>query len=158
MSKDQDKKFMISFAGVLALLFGITIGIIVLAVLMTPNTDTSGAAELKKVEARTAPIGTAITDPALLVKTATVAREPWGAEQVYTQVCAACHDAGVLEAPKPTDKAAWTTRAAAAGGLDGLTASAIKGKNSMPARGGKADLSDDEIKAAVELMLQRAGV
>lgn len=158
MSKDQDKKFMISFAGVLALLFGITIGIIVLAVIMTPSHDNSNAAELKKVAARTAPIGIVVTDPAALVKTAAVAREPWTAEQVYTQVCAACHDAGVLEAPKPSDKAAWSTRKAAAGGLDGLTASAIKGKNSMPARGGKADLSDDEIKAAVELMLQRAGV
>ncbi len=158
MSKDQDKKFMISFAGVLALLFGITIGIVVLAVLMTPSENSANEAELKKVAARTAPIGNVITDPALLVKTATVAREPWTAEQTYTQVCSACHDAGVLEAPKPTDKAAWTTRKGAAGGLDGLAASAIKGKNSMPARGGKADLSDDEIKAAVELMLQRAGV
>ncbi len=157
MSKDQDKKFMISFAGVLALLFGITIGIIVLAVIMTPSHDSSNAAELKKVAARTAPIGTVITDPALLVKTVAVAREPWTADQVYTQVCSACHGAGVLAAPMLTDKAAWTTRKGAAGGLDGLTTSAIKGKNSMPARGGKADLSDDEIKAAVELMLQRAG-
>lgn len=157
VSKDQDKKFMISFAGVLALLFGITIGIIVLAAVMAPAEDSANAAELKKVAARTAPIGTVITDPALLVKTAAVAREPWTAEQTYTQVCAACHDAGVLQAPVLTDKAAWTARKAAAGGLDGLSASAIKGKNSMPARGGKADLSDDEIKAAVELMLQRAG-
>ena len=158
MSKDQDKKFMISFAGVLALLFAITIGIVVLAMLMTPDHDTASVAEAGKVEARTAPIGTVVTDPAALKTAAAVAREPWNAEQVYTQVCAACHDAGVLEAPKPTDKAAWTTRKGAAGGVDGLVASAIKGKNSMPARGGKADLSDDEVKAAVELMLQKAGV
>lgn len=159
MSKDQDKKFMISFAGVLALLFGITFGIIVLAMIMAPDhAELATAAEAKKVAARTAPIGAVVTDPALLVKTAAVAREPWSAEQVYTQVCSACHEAGVLAAPKLTDKAAWTTRKGAAGGVDGLTASAIKGKNSMPARGGKADLSDDEIKSAVELMLQRAGV
>ncbi|WP_439639572.1 c-type cytochrome [Nevskia sp.] len=158
MSKDQDKKFMISFAGVLALLFGITFGIVVLALFMAPKHDTANVAESKKVAARTAPIGTVITDPALLVKTAAVAREPWSGEQVYTQVCSACHDAGVLEAPKPTDKAAWATRKGAAGGVDGLAASAIKGKNAMPARGGKADLSDAEIKAAIELMLQRAGV
>ena len=159
MSKDQDKKFMISFAGVLALLFGITFGIIVLALVMAPKHDTASVAEAAKVAARTAPLGSVVTDPALLaVSTAAAAREPWTAEQVYTQVCAACHDAGVLAAPMPTDKAAWSTRKAAAGGLDGLAASAIKGKNSMPARGGKADLSDDEIKAAVGLMLQKAGV
>ncbi len=159
VSKDQDKKFMISFAGVLALLFGITFGIIVLAMIMAPKHDNASEVEQKKVAARTAPLGTVVTDPALLVKTAAVAaREPWTGEQVYTQVCSVCHDAGVLAAPMLTDKAAWTTRKGAAGGADGLTASAIKGKNSMPARGGKADLSDDEIKAAVELMLQRAGV
>jgi cytochrome c5 len=55
------------------------------------------------------------------------------------------------------DKAAWSARKSAAGGADGLAASAIKGKNSMPARGGNADLSDDEIKATVGLMLQKSG-
>lgn len=163
MSKEQDTKFMISFGGVLAILFAITIGIIVLAVAMAPDHDTATVAEAAKADARTAPIGTVETDPAALVKTAAAAaREPWTAEQVYTQVCAACHDAGIAGAPKTSDKAAWAARKAAAGGVDALVASAIKGKQGangvMPARGGKADLSDDEVKAAVELMLKQAGV
>lgn len=158
MSKDQDKKFMISFAGVLALLFGITFGIVVLAVLMTPSHDTADASEIKKIAARTAPIGAVVTDPALLVKAkAKVARAPMSGDEVYATVCGACHESGVLNAPKSSDKAAWATRKAAAGGVDGLTASAIKGKNSMPPRGGNADLSDDEVKAAVEVLLKRAG-
>ncbi|MDP3293139.1 MAG: c-type cytochrome [Nevskia sp.] len=158
MSKDQDKKFMISFAGVLALLFGITISIVVLAAIMTPKHETADASELKKVAARTAPIGTVITDPALLVKTkAAVKREPYSGEQVYATVCSACHAGGVLGAPESDDKAAWATRKGAAGGVDGLSASAIKGKNSMPPRGGNADLSDDEVKAAVEHLLKLSG-
>jgi len=158
VSKEQDSKFMISFAGVLALLFGITIGIIVLAHFMTPKHDVAAEAELKKVATRTAPIGAVITDPALLVKvTAKAARAPLAAEQVYATVCSACHDGGLLNAPKSADNAAWSARKAAQGGVDGLTASAIKGKNSMPARGGNPDLSDDEIKSAVELILKKAG-
>ena len=50
------------------------------------------------------------------------------------------------------------SRAAAGGGLDGLTANAIKGKNAMPPRGGGADLSDDEVKAAVGAMLKKSGL
>jgi cytochrome c5 len=39
-------------------------------------------------------------------------------------------------------------------GIDGLVASAINGLNVMPPRGGRPDLSDQQIKAAVEFMLQ----
>jgi len=79
-----------------------------------------------------------------------------GADVVATS-CNSCHSTGVLEAPKIGDKAAWLQRAAAEGGIDGLTASAIKGKNSMPPKGG-AMVSDGEIRAAVEHMLAESGV
>ena len=42
----------------------------------------------------------------------------------------------------------------AAKGLDGLVASAISGINTMPARGGNPSLTDEQIQAAVEFMLQ----
>ena len=61
----------------------------------------------------------------------------------------ACHAAGVAGAPKFGDKAAWAPRLAL--GVDGLTASVIKGKNAMPPKGGSS-ASDAEIKAAVEYM------
>jgi cytochrome c5 len=70
---------------------------------------------------------------------------------LYTQTCAVCHAAGVAGAPKLGDKAAWAARLAA--GVDGLTASAIKGKNAMPAKGGAATASDADIKAAVAYMV-----
>ena len=71
-------------------------------------------------------------------------------EALYKQACAVCHVAGVAGAPKLADKAAWAPRLAL--GLDGLTASVIKGKGAMPPKGGSA-ASDAEIKAAVEYML-----
>ena len=72
-------------------------------------------------------------------------------KKFYDQVCAACHAAGVAGAPKVGDKAAWQPRLAA--GVDGLTASAIKGKGAMPPKGGAATASDADIKAVVSYMV-----
>ncbi|GLS16182.1 c-type cytochrome [Hydrogenophaga electricum] len=73
-----------------------------------------------------------------------------GGEALYKQACQVCHAAGVAGAPKLGDKAAWAPRVGA--GLDGLTASALKGKGAMPPKGGTS-ASDADIKAAVEYML-----
>jgi len=70
---------------------------------------------------------------------------------VYNSVCMACHASGAAGAPKAGDKAAWAPRLAA--GNAALVKSVIDGKNAMPPRGGGADLSDDEIKGAVEHLL-----
>ena len=69
---------------------------------------------------------------------------------LYAQACAVCHATGVANAPKLGDKAAWAPRLAA--GVDGLTASAIKGKGAMPPKGGTA-APDAEIKAVVAYMV-----
>ena len=66
----------------------------------------------------------------------------------YKQACFACHDTGAAGSPKIGDKAAWSARIAT--GNDALYASAINGKGAMPPKGGRADLSDDAIKAAVD--------
>ncbi|MBU6298478.1 MAG: cytochrome c5 family protein [Alphaproteobacteria bacterium] len=68
-------------------------------------------------------------------------------QTVYTQDCAGCHQ---MMAPKTGDKAAWAPLIKT--GTDAMTANVIKGKGMMPARGGHADLSDADIKAAVEYM------
>ena len=69
---------------------------------------------------------------------------------LYTQACAVCHASGVANAPKLGDKAAWAARLGA--GVDGLTASVIKGKGAMPPKGGSA-ASDADIKTAVTYMV-----
>jgi cytochrome c5 len=73
------------------------------------------------------------------------------APALYAQACVTCHAAGVAGAPKLGDKAAWAPRLA--GGVDGLTASVIKGKGAMPPKGGAAAASDADIKAAVAYMV-----
>ena len=72
-------------------------------------------------------------------------------EMIYNTVCAACHATGVTEAPIP-GSAELALRAEK--GMDALMQSVLNGLNIMPARGGMADLSDEQVQASVEFMLQ----
>ena len=93
---------------------------------------------------------TQATPVAVAAAPAAVAAKADAVPALYTQACAVCHLAGVANAPKLGDKAAWAPRLAA--GVDGLTASAIKGKGAMPPKGGTA-ASDADIKAVVAYMV-----
>jgi cytochrome c5 len=79
-------------------------------------------------------------------------------EQVYNTVCFACHATGAAGAPKLGDKADWGPRIAQ--GEDTLVKHAIDGfqgqKGVMPPKGGRVDISDDAVKAAVEFMMSNA--
>ena len=70
---------------------------------------------------------------------------------MYDTACIACHAQGVSGAPKFGDKAAWADRVKL--GVPTLVAEVIKGKGAMPPKGGRADASDADIKAAVEFMV-----
>lgn len=74
-------------------------------------------------------------------------------EEVYNSACVACHSIGVAGAPK-FGTSEWADRAAK--GIDNLLATAISGINAMPAKGTCATCSDDELKAAIEYMLNSA--
>ncbi|MEM1081938.1 MAG: c-type cytochrome, partial [Pseudomonadota bacterium] len=69
---------------------------------------------------------------------------------IYNQVCAACHTSGAAGAPMLM-AADWTNRLPQ--GEDTLVAHAINGIGTMPARGGRMDLSDEQVRASVEYML-----
>ncbi|OBX65459.1 cytochrome C [Moraxella osloensis] len=78
-------------------------------------------------------------------------------EKLFGSVCATCHTAGLMGAPKLGDKADWAPRIAQ--GKDTLYKHAIvgyQGKSGvMPARGG-SQASDEEVKAAVDYMVSKA--
>ena len=76
-------------------------------------------------------------------------------EETVKLACAACHMTGAANAPKIGDKGIWAKLMGQ--GLDGLTKSAIKGKNAMPPRGGVPDLTDVEIARAVVYMVNQSG-
>jgi len=77
-----------------------------------------------------------------------------GGAEVYKAQCAACHDAGLVGAPKLGDMAAWAPRIAL--GLDTLVDSALKGKGAMGAQGGGA-FRDVEIARAVVFIANQGG-
>ncbi len=120
---------------------------------------TAEAAPAPAASAVAAPVtvpAVAPTAAAVVVAAAEPAKADAGAiPALYTQVCQVCHAAGVAGAPKHGDKAAWAARITVAKTIDGLVASAIKGKGAMPARGGST-ASDAEIKAVVAYMVNEA--
>ncbi|PKO94536.1 MAG: cytochrome c5 family protein [Betaproteobacteria bacterium HGW-Betaproteobacteria-10] len=75
-----------------------------------------------------------------------------GAEIVQLR-CQECHATGKDGSPKIGDMSAWQPRLK--NGVDPLVKSAINGHNSMPARGGMADLSDAEMRSAVTHMINQ---
>jgi cytochrome c5 len=83
---------------------------------------------------------------------------PKDGNEVFQQVCSVCHGAGIAGAPKAGDKAAWAPRLAQ--GKATLYEHAIKGfqgkSGVMPAKGARADLSDDLVKQGVDYMVQMA--
>lgn len=83
---------------------------------------------------------------------------PQTGRDVYNSVCIACHTPpGIGGAPALGDGEAWAPRIAQ--GADTLIDHALNGYSGstgiMPKKGGRLDLSDEEIVGAVEYMLDQ---
>lgn len=75
-------------------------------------------------------------------------------KSVYDGACFVCHTTGAAGAPKLGDNAAWAARISQ--GMDSLYTAAISGKMGMPPKGGRMDLADEDVKAAVDYMVDQA--
>ncbi|WP_323845948.1 cytochrome c5 family protein [Microbulbifer magnicolonia] len=73
-------------------------------------------------------------------------------EDIYKASCSTCHATGAAGAPKFGDAGAWGPRIGK--GMDTLYTHAINGFNAMPAKGLCMDCSEDEVKAAVDYMVE----
>jgi cytochrome c5 len=77
---------------------------------------------------------------------------------VYDTNCAACHEAGMMGAPKPGDKAAWSARIPQ--GVETMAKKSITGfqgkVGAMPPKGGNASLTDEAITNAVAFMVDKS--
>jgi cytochrome c5 len=92
--------------------------------------------------------------PAMLVLSACSSDEP--APPAYVSSCMPCHGGGLGGAPVTGDAEEWERRIAKGVGkvrknaIDGLEGST----GVMPPKGGRPDLSDDEINALVDYMIE----
>ncbi|MCB1737917.1 MAG: cytochrome c5 family protein [Gammaproteobacteria bacterium] len=159
---DHDSSFFKTFVGVLGFLVVLAFVIFFVAQYVIDKSGINNSAETQSIRdeaiaKRIAPEGKVrmMGDAEIASASADAAAGPKSAKDIVTATCSGCHSSGVLGAPKIGDKASWDARYA--GGLDALVASAIAGKGAMPARGGNAALSDEEVRAAVEQMLADSG-
>ena len=162
MREHDDSIFIKRFSGIIAGLVIVTILIIVISVATdssepgaNPSREILAAERVAPVagvrtqlpESEAAPVAT-IQEGATQISALAAADIDGSA--VFSSTCGVCHLSGVAEAPIPGSEA-WAERAA--NGIDSLTANAIAGMGLMLPKGGRPDLSDDEIRAAVEYMM-----
>lgn len=119
---------------------------------------TLGACSKKAEETPVAAPASAVVAAAPAASAAPAAAENAVGKANYSKTCSMCHAANVAGAPKPGDKADWAPRIAQ--GMDVLYKHALEGftgaKGQMPARGGAATLSDDDVKATVNYMVDQS--
>jgi cytochrome c5 len=173
VSAEQDRRFFDIFMVVLGSLVAVAVGIYALAQVVQARTQEEYIKEDAMVQAqiteRIAPIGQvaiAGADNSRLAAPAAGPQQPapvqvaqaLSGQDVYQSACSACHGAGVAGAPKFGDAAAWADRISK--GIDTLTEHAINGFQGsagfMPPKGGRADLSDDAVKAGVQYMVDNS--
>ena len=77
-------------------------------------------------------------------------------QKVYDATCRLCHDSGLAGAPKIEDTLTWENRLKQ--GISKVHKHAVDGFTGqtgfMPPKGGNMELTDDEVKAAVDFMLK----
>lgn len=127
-----------------AILAALILMVLIIPLSMRDRSAGSAATASDEAEARIAPVARVE-----LLKVA-ASSGPRSGEQIYNSVCTACHAAGVAGAPKKGDQAAWAPRLGQ--GIDGLLKSATAGKGAMPPKGGAGDLSEAELRAAIEYL------
>ena len=74
-------------------------------------------------------------------------------EEIYSK-CQSCHDSGIMDAPKFGSLEDWALRIER--GIDDLLMVVIAGKGGMPAKGTCMDCSDNELKFAIQYMIDNA--
>lgn len=166
---NTDQKFIDLFVLVTGVLVGVSFGIFLLTRYIASQTQevyvVQEEAYQEQVLARIAPVGKVVVegedvtsaDRARAISEPEPVAVALSGPQVYNSACLACHGAGIGGAPATGDKAAWNARIAQ--GPEVLQDHVINGFQGsagyMPPKGGRVDLSDSEILAAMDYMIDQ---
>ena len=94
-----------------------------------------------------------VAEPAATQAAAEATATSVDGQKIYQSSCQACHVAGIAGAPKLGDKEAWAPRIAK--GNDALFLSVKNGLKAMPPKGTCMSCSEDELRAAMEYMVEQ---
>lgn len=166
-----DRIFLKHFAMLIGFLMVVAIALIFLGIYIyskhPPEQNPKGEAATSE---RIAPVGAvyagdtgraAMAAAQEAAKAAAAAQVAYGGttdgKTIYGNLCHSCHDTGAGGAPKITDKAIWAPRVAE--GLETLVKHAIEGYTGksgiMPAKGGNPSLTDEQVKATVQWIVEQ---
>ena len=148
------------FMGLLGALVAMTLVLFIIAQnIVEPDLKLGDSEVAEAIQKRIEPIGRLNTGDAPisvaslpLISDAQAAPDFESGEAVYNAVCQACHTTGVLNSPKLGDPTGWETRLPK--GKEAMYLSVLNGLNLMPPKGGRPDLSDEQIQMAVDYMLE----
>jgi len=174
VSASADRRFVNHFAAVIVLLHVVVIGFFFLARTIGARTQEEALRAdpmaMRAATQRIAPFAreaVAGADNSALVAqdeaATSQAAKPkvleLNGQQTFDLACHLCHATGVSGAPRFGNQADWAPRLAK--GKNVLYQHALQGfqgqKGVMPPKGGRPDLSDHSVRAAVDLMASRAG-
>ena len=88
-----------------------------------------------------------------MAATAAADAGPVDGAAVYQQACFSCHASGVAGAPKLGDADGWAPRIAQ--GVEVLHQHSLQGIRAMPPKGGFMNLSDAQVRAAADYMIDQ---
>jgi cytochrome c5 len=92
--------------------------------------------------------------PVPIKQAAAVKIGPDTGREIYEDHCEICHASGAAGAPKLGDVDEWQKRVS--DGMDVVFSRALNGYNSMPPKGACMSCSDDEVKAAVQYIIDQS--
>ncbi|MCF2949281.1 cytochrome c5 family protein [Paraglaciecola aquimarina] len=119
-----------------------------LGILVTTSAHTQDMTD-DEIKSRIQPVGQVHVAGAV---EETASSGPRSGADIYNKSCVACHSVGVLGAPKLQNAGDWSPRLEK--GFDQVWKNAINGIGGMPPKGTCGDCSDDELKAAIEHMIE----
>lgn len=164
MSEADDIAFREMFPLVIGALAGLAVVFLVVGLIVGRSVDPTyvppGMTRAEAIAQRVAPVGEVnMGGPKVAQADAAADGDEAGqqletAAQVYEAVCSACHAQGVAGAPQ-TGTAIWEERLDT-GSLEELYDNAINGLNAMPPKGGNPNLSEDQVRAAVDYILEQS--
>ena len=166
-----DRIFLKHFAMLIAFLMVVAIALIGLgAYIYAKHPPEQNPKRAEVVSSRIAPVGgvyagdtgrAAMAAAQEAAKAAAAAQVAYGGttdgKTIFGNLCHSCHETGAGGAPKISDKSAWTARVAE--GLETLVKHATEGYTGksgiMPPKGGNPSLTDEQVKATVQWMVDQ---